>query len=148
MAVQLVAAAGMAIVCLAGRYSDWSNRRLLTLLLGLGCCWMTAFGVATESCTYMLVAPTGAWALMQAKQERRSIVIQALLGGSYALFLLAQMANWFRGGSDFHALGVQPLACLLLLAGLLAAEWHQKETTEKQRHDGKNMAADCRLDAA
>jgi hypothetical protein len=122
LAVQLVTAAGSALVCLAGRFLGWSQRRLLTLLLGLGCCWMTAFGVATESATYMLVAPSAAWAVLEAWTERRTLVLRLLFLGSYGLLLAAQIANWFPGSSHFHALGIQPLATLILFLGLLAAE--------------------------
>jgi hypothetical protein len=120
--LEMATAAGAAVVCLAGRRLGWAQGRLLTLLTGLGCIWMTVFGVATESCTYMLVAPTGAWALMQARFERRNFLVLGLLGVSYGLFLIAQVANWFTWVADFHALGIQPFAGLVLLAGLLAAE--------------------------
>jgi hypothetical protein len=134
--IQLATAAGAAVICLAGNLCHWSETRLLALLTGLSCCWMTVFGVATESCTYMLVAPTGVWALMQARLERRSLVVRGLLAGSFGLFLIAQMANWFKGGADFHALGVQPLAGLLLIGGLLAAEvGGQKSETRSQNSE-------------
>lgn len=120
--LQLGTAAGAALVCLWGRWAGWAQPRLLTLLTGLGCIWMTVFGVATESCTYMLVAPTAAWALMQARLGNRGWLVQALVGVGFGLFLIAQVANWFRGVADFHALGIQPFAGLLLLLGLLAAE--------------------------
>ncbi len=83
---------------------------------------MTVFGVATESCTYMLLAPTCAWGVLQGRLAHRSWLVQGLLGASFGLFLIAQVANWFKGVADFHALGVQPLAGSLVLAGLLAAE--------------------------
>jgi hypothetical protein len=41
---------------------------------------------------------------------------------SYGLFLSAQVAGWFPLGRAFHAQGVQPLAGLILLAGVLAGE--------------------------
>jgi hypothetical protein len=121
-AMQLLAAVGAAALCWFGCRAGWPDRRLLPLLTGLGCVWMTVFGVATESCTYMLTAATGGWALLQAWLEGRGLVVKGLLAGSYGLFLSAQMANWFPGVTRFHALGEQPLAGLLLLAGLLAAE--------------------------
>lgn len=122
MIVQLITGAGAALVCLLGQRWQWSQARVLTLLTGLGGVWMTMFGVATESSTYMLLAPSCAWALVQARVERRSRFVQGVLSVGFALFLIAQIANWFRWVADFHALGVQPIAALLVLVGLLTAE--------------------------
>jgi hypothetical protein len=147
-ALQLLTAAGSAALCWFGHGAGWPARRVLPLLTGLGCVWMTVFGVATESCTYMLVAPTAAWALLQAWLERRGLVVKALLAGSYGLFLSAQIANWFHGGNDFHALGVQPLAGLLLLGGLLAAEVRRPAATANAEDETPKLAkaADGRLE--
>ena len=121
MAIQLVTAAGAALACLAGQRRGWSSRRLLPLLLGLGCCWMTVFGVATESATYILLGPTVAWGLLEAWLGRRWVV-GGLFLSSYGLFVASKMANWFPCSAYVHGLGVQPLAGLILLAGLLSAE--------------------------
>jgi hypothetical protein len=122
LALQLATAGGSALVCLAGQFQGWSQRRFLTLLLGLGCCWMTVFGVATESATYMLVAPTAAWAVLEVCTEKRTWVLRLVFLSSYGLLFAAQIANWFPGSSHFHGLGIQPFATLILLMGLLAAE--------------------------
>jgi hypothetical protein len=122
LAIQLVSAAVAALVCRIGQRRGWPSCRLLTLLLGLGCCWMTVLGVATESATYILVGPTVAWAMVEAWLQRRSLVVRGLVFSSYGLLLAAQLANWFPGSGYVHALGVQPLATLILIAGLLAAE--------------------------
>jgi hypothetical protein len=140
-ALQLLVAAGSAALCWLGCRAGWPARRVLPLLTGLGCVWMTVFGVATESCTYVLVAPTGAWALLQAWLERRGLVVKGLLAGSYGLFLSAQMANWFHGGNDFHGLGVQPLAGLVLLVGLLAAEVRRPATVAQVEPEWQLPAA-------
>src|SRR5262249_51258876 len=71
LVIQLLAAAGVAALCLAGRWVGWPKRRLLTALLLLGTCWMTVFGPATESCTYILLAPALAWALLEAWWQGR-----------------------------------------------------------------------------
>src|SRR5437762_6055385 len=56
--IQLGAAAVSAGVCLAARQAGFEKRALLTLLLALGSCWMTVFGPAAESATYVLLAPS------------------------------------------------------------------------------------------
>jgi len=117
--VQLLAAAGIAAFCLVGRLAFWPRDRLLLLLFALGCCWMTLVGPATESCTYILLAPTLAWALLDAWQTQRSRPALGLFLASYGLFLACQMAVWFPIGRTVHTLGLQPLAGLLLLAGIL-----------------------------
>lgn len=117
--VQLLAAAGCAAACLAAGRAGWERRRLLALATVLGCCWMTAFGSATESATYVLVAPVAAWAAVEA-WGRRAVLVRGLLAGGYGLLALAQLANWFPRGKELQMLGVQPFATLLLAAGLTA----------------------------
>lgn len=138
--VQLATAAGAAFLCLLGQRWQWSQTRLLTLLTGLGCVWMTMFGVATESSTYMLLAPSCAWTLVQARIERRSWLVQGLLGTGFGLFLIAQMANWFRWVADFHALGVQPIAACFVLLGMLAAEMRRPGALEHECEEGITRA--------
>jgi hypothetical protein len=116
--VQLLTAAGCAGACLAARRAGWSRRHLLALVTALGCGWMTAFGSATESATYVLVAPVAAWAVLEAR--RRAWLLRGVLAAGYGLLFLAQAANWFPGGKEVHMLGVQPLGTLLLVAGLAA----------------------------
>jgi hypothetical protein len=116
--LQLLTAAACAAGGLAARRAGWSGRRLLALLTVLACCWMTAFGSATESATYVLVAPLAGWAAVEA-WRRRGAVLRIVLAAGYGLLALAQFANWFPQGKQVHMLGVQPFAALLLTAGLL-----------------------------
>jgi hypothetical protein len=118
--LQLLVAAAVAALCVAARSLGWPQRRLLTLLIALGCCWMTVFGPATESATYILLAPTAAWAVLEAWLERRPLALRGVLMAGYALLVVAQAANWFPHGRSLQALGPQPLAALLLLGGVLA----------------------------
>jgi hypothetical protein len=117
--LQVVAGAVIAVVCLACRRAGWPARRLLPVLFILGCCWMTAFGPATESPTYTLLAPGLAWTLLDAWLEERHILIRATVAVGAALFVAAQVALWFPQGASFGSLGPQPLAALLLFAAVL-----------------------------
>jgi Glycosyltransferase family 87 len=117
--VQLLAGAGVAGVCLLCLRARWPRERLLLTLFSLGCCWMTLVGPATESCTYILLAPTLAWALFEAWQAPRWPFALLLYLASYSLFLLCQLAVWFPIGRAVHTLGLQPLAGVYLLLGLL-----------------------------
>jgi hypothetical protein len=116
--LQILAGGGMALLCWC-YCSRWERGRLLILLTGLGCCWMTVFGPATESCTYILLAPTLAWALVGAWSESFSLMANAWLTMAYAMLVATYMSCWFSGGYRLQAFGLQPLAGLMLLAYLL-----------------------------
>jgi hypothetical protein len=122
--VQVLAGGGMAAVCLACRRRGWPKWRLLTLLTGLGSCWMTVFGPATESCTYILVGPSAAWALVDAWQRSGSVGVRLWLGVAYGLLVATYMSAWFPSDYRLQPLGLQPLAGLMLLAHLLATALH------------------------
>jgi hypothetical protein len=117
--IQMTSGVGALALCLLGRRAGWSRRQVLMATLVLSTCWMTLLGPATESCTYMLLAPALAWAVMSAAAADISRSVRCLVIGSYGLFTLAALAVWFPGGSRWHALGVQPLAALLLLVGVV-----------------------------
>jgi glycosyl transferase family 87 len=135
LAIQFFAAVGIAGLCLARRRGERPHRQFLIAVLGLGCCWMTVLGPATESCTYMLLAPALAWAVIETcawdnrptcpwtsgplvPRGARGVVL-----ASYGLFLVSQVMLWFPWGSRFNNLGSQPVAGLLLFGYLLAAAW-------------------------
>ena len=124
--LQLLTAAGIAASCLWGRLRGWEQRRLLTTLFSLACCWMTLFGPATESSTYILLAPPLAWMVLQAWLRPAPWPLRAGLAASFGLFTVTQAAVWFPGGAQqAHALGLHPLAGFLLLiclAGMVVQE--------------------------
>jgi hypothetical protein len=114
MAIQLLAAAGIAVITVLGRLL-WPQRLVLTTMLALACCWMTVLGSATESSTYILLAPSLAWSLLYAFRNPHRIWFRIGLCASQALFLLAQVAAWFPHGSELHSFGIHPLAALLFM---------------------------------
>jgi hypothetical protein len=125
--IQLVVAAVIGTICLRGKLIGWRRERLLATVLGLGCCWMTVFGPTTESSTYILLAPTLACSLLEARSSERLGACRVLLTASYALFTVIEMAVWFPFGRQFHTLGVHAAAGLLLmiaLAGMALAKNH------------------------
>jgi hypothetical protein len=71
VAIQLIAAAAAAGLCLLARYEGWPQARLLNLALGLGGTWMTVFGVAAESSTYILLAPSLVMLLVEVWSKHR-----------------------------------------------------------------------------
>jgi hypothetical protein len=120
-ALQAVGAAVTAGAILAARRAAWPQARLLPLVIGLGCCWMTALGPATESATYVLLAPTAALLLLSGKAERHPIGLRVVWLTAYALLIASQAVTLLPGGwvRRVLALGPQPLAALLLLGGQL-----------------------------
>jgi hypothetical protein len=123
-AAEVAAGVAFAGLCLAARRSGRPERRRLTLALGLACVWMTVLGPATESPTYLLLAPCVAWGVLAGWAEPARPVVRLLMLASYALFLSVQVAG--LSGTLFYAyrtLGPQPLAGLLYLVALLWHEW-------------------------
>jgi hypothetical protein len=117
---QMLSAAGIAAGCLWCRLRGWGQRRFLTVLFSLACCWMTLFGPATESSTYMLLAPTLAWTVLQAWLRPAPWWVRTAVTASFGLFTITQAAVWFPGGAQqARALGLHPLAGVLLLVGLV-----------------------------
>jgi hypothetical protein len=123
LALQLLVAGIIASVCLVNRARTGSPRAFLTTALVLGCCWMTVFGPATESSTYMLLAPALAWAVLgsSSREPRAIAAFPGLVAIVFALFLTSQVMLWFPGGVWLQNLGTQPLAGLLLFGCLMTA---------------------------
>lgn len=117
--IQLLLGGGIALLGLAGRRSLWPQHRLLTRAFSLGCCWMVLCGPATESCTYILLAPTLAWAVIEATLDRRPLWSRLLPWCSFVLFGLSQITSWFPENARMLLLGILPIAGVVLLVGLL-----------------------------
>ncbi|MFL5243240.1 MAG: glycosyltransferase family 87 protein [Gemmataceae bacterium] len=118
VAIQLLAAASVALLCLFLRLRDWPPRRLLTALLGLSACWMTVCGPATESSTYCLLAPSLAWAVLEAFEPDGGKTVRGMLLTSYGLLVASQLIGISPWVTQFHSLGPQPLGGLLFFGAL------------------------------
>jgi hypothetical protein len=137
--------------CFIGLLCLWMARRavaqgeLINRVVGLGCCWMTAFGPATESPTYILLSAPLAWLLVESwcgvlpKWTRLTTTAAAIL------FFGTVIAVALPIGRAVLARGPQPAAALLLLATLVvlclntpAREAHQPgfapSSTDRRRH--------------
>jgi hypothetical protein len=119
--LELSTAAGIALLCLIGRLRQLPIPMLLAFTLSLACCWMTVLGPATESATYILLAPALAWGLILAENSRQKFNLQRLsYGVVFALFLTSQLAINIKGGKYFRDhLQPLPLAGSLLLLIIL-----------------------------
>ncbi len=120
----MLQAAGAAVTAgalLRARRAGLARRPSLALLLGLGCCWMTALGPATESSTYVLLGPTAAGLLLSGRAEGHPLGLRMLWAVGYGLLVASQAVSalpW-GWGRAVQSLGPQPLAALLLFGGLL-----------------------------
>jgi hypothetical protein len=117
--IQLVLAGGIGGLCLAGRWAGWPQHRLLTMLFSLGGCWMVLCGPATESCTYIMLAPILAWAALEALMDDLPLWSRLIPWCSFMLFGLSQITSWFPENVRMMLLGILPLAGIVLFAGLL-----------------------------
>lgn len=112
--LQMLAGAGAAAICVAGRVLKWSEQRLLTCVFSLGTCWMLLFGPATEDATYAMIAPALAFALVEAFHQSTPWWMRILLCASFALLLFGLILNSFFGLKKTPALmSVQPFGALL-----------------------------------
>jgi hypothetical protein len=118
-AIQVLSGAACAGVCVAGRWRGWEPARVLTVAFVLGTCWMTLCGPATESNTYVLLAPALGWALLAARAENWPPPERWLPAASAGLLLAGVLAGLTLWTVRVHSLGVQPLAALLLFAAYL-----------------------------
>lgn len=95
LVLQMLAGAAVAAVCFFGQWKGWAKDRLFIALLSLVTCWMLLFGPATESATYILLAPVISLAAVAAfsgpfPKWMRAMVVAALVvligGGAFIAF--------------------------------------------------------------
>jgi len=118
--IQLAAGAAIGVVAVVGKIRHWPIQSLIAWIFSLSCCWMTLFGPATESATYVLIAPATAWIVCELLIRGCGAIETAWVAVIYGLQLLARMASWF-GGMKRFGVYASPLAlsALLLAAYLL-----------------------------
>jgi hypothetical protein len=124
--LQLSTAAVIAILCLIARYRKMPTNLLLAFTLSLACCWMTALGPATESATYILLAPAVAWGLVLNFANDKAPLMRIAYCVIFLLFVISQLALNIHGGKNFRdRLQPLPLAGTLLLLTVMVetATW-------------------------
>jgi hypothetical protein len=118
--IQILTGALIAVFAVIGRLQSWAAPRLLGWVLSLSCCWMLLLGPATESSTYVLIAPATVWVAAELLARDRQKLEIVWVAAIYSLQLLAGVAGWF-GGMKRFGIYTSPLAlaALLLAAYLL-----------------------------
>lgn len=140
-AIQLATAALCAVMCLAARRVGVSKTGQRTAALMLGSCWMTVCGPATESASFVQIAPALAWALLAAHRERWPVTIRWLPVASTVLFVISVLAGVTPRTKEIHALGLQPLATLLLFIAYLAIAVRRPLLAYNAADDEPSLAA-------
>ena len=143
--IQLVAAGLVGAICLAGRWlSGWKPAETANAAFHLGVCWMTLCGPATEAATYILVAPTLAWAVLQSWHRACSVWTQGLLLASAAVFWAALLGCLSNHTAVWTACGFHPLGALLLfiaLGGVYARRLSAPEPVVREEPASRARAA-------
>jgi len=115
--VQLGSAGALALFCAGQTLRGWAKNRVLIGLFCLVSIWMTLCGPATESYTYLILAPAIVLALVQAFDGHQPAPLRILVFAAYILQLLAvTRASFLPHFKPFWALSVLPFSALLFLA--------------------------------
>jgi hypothetical protein len=114
--IQLGTAGALACWCAVQTWRGWAKKRVLTGLFCLVSIWMTLCGPATESYTYLILAPAIILALVQAFDTPQPGRLRALVATAFALQLLAAgRASFLPHFKPFWALAVLPFSGLVFL---------------------------------
>jgi Glycosyltransferase family 87 len=113
---QLLSGGAIALYCEVGVWKQWPREQILVGLFSLVCIWMTLCGPATESLTYVLLAPAVVLALVEAgaRFSARPRWLRAGLVCTYALLVLAvARASFLPSQKGLWVLAVQPVAAVV-----------------------------------
>jgi hypothetical protein len=112
--IQLLGAAAVGGICFGARKLDRAT--VLRAMYSLVVCWILLLGPATESSTYVLLAPALASELIETWSVPGPRAYKGALIAVCCLLAIGAMAVWFPFSAKIHALGEQPLAVLVFLA--------------------------------
>ncbi|HEV8061822.1 MAG TPA: glycosyltransferase family 87 protein [Gemmataceae bacterium] len=112
--IQGLGAAGAAAMCVWGKRAGMNVRQLTMLSLGLASFWMMLLGPATESSTYLILAPTMAWIVFDAWNVRHSRYEMLAIAASLVCFCGAHIGVWFPQEVRRGFIILQPTGTLLL----------------------------------
>jgi glycosyl transferase family 87 len=136
IAMQVLAGAAAAAVCIFGRIERWSEKRLLTCVFALGSCWMLLFGPSTEAATYVMLAPPLVLAMVDAFYQPRSSAMRILVCISFAVLLLGLgMSSFLSLKKGVYNMSVQPLGAVIF--AVYAVTWTLMSSPWDQRAPGK-----------
>ena len=127
----LIGVAGGAVVfllCLYAKRQYRDPRQVFTRAFLWFSLWVVLCGPATESCTYVVAAPTIAWALVEAWRRGRPAYERAVLVASLLMMgpaVTDMFGKLIRNFANEH--GSQPVGALFLLAWLAVETFQVSE---------------------
>jgi hypothetical protein len=129
----LVAGSAVLALCVYEAWRSSDGRQLLTRVFLLFASWVVLFGPATETCTYVMVAPAIAWSVIDAYRRPTSRLAQGLLIAS--LIMMGPLVTDAFGGAIRNFAGThgsQPIGALLYLAYLLGSTRRSSVSTAQE----------------
>lgn len=126
--MQFAGGAVVAGVCWRRQRAGWPTPALLTGALALTTTWMMLLGPATESSSFILLAPSFGWSVLAALLTPLAGGRRLLLWGSVVCFVLAIVLGGFLATVAIHWLGVHVWGSLLYAAYLLTEPRQQADS--------------------
>jgi len=120
LALQVLAGLFILGCCFIHSCHELALRPRLTMMFSLFTAWAILFGPATETCTYVVIGPAIAWALVEAFGQPAGWLARILL--AISLFLMGPIPTDLFGATvrNFaNEHGSQPIGAILLLAHLV-----------------------------
>jgi hypothetical protein len=120
--IELAGGFAIALTCLFAQYRKMPEALWLGFTFSLACCWMVVLGPATESATYILLAPTLAFGLVMSMADPKARISRLAYGIVFGLFIASQLAINVKTSGKFFRDHLQPLplAGTILLVVVLA----------------------------
>lgn len=134
--LQILGGAAIAGLCFFGRMKNWATDRLLMLAFTLVSCWMLLLGPATESATYILLAPAVSFAAIESFSRSFPIWMRTLVTLSAAILIGgAAYVSWFGAKRDLWSMSVQQIGTLIFVIFALAwafkgSLWREAESQQ------------------
>ncbi|MEO6785435.1 MAG: glycosyltransferase family 87 protein [Chthoniobacteraceae bacterium] len=138
--IQILGGGVIAALCFVGRLKKWGNDRLLTLIFTLVCCWMLLLGPATESSTYILLAPAVSLAAVEAFSRPFPQWMRALITTVLTILIGGAAFIAFAGRRrDLWSMSVQQTGTVLFVVFALA--WVFKDSLWRESDSRETGAA-------
>ncbi len=117
MAFQALSGAAIAVLAVLGRFRwRWPEERVLMAIFSPVSTWMLLCGPATESATYVMLAPAVVFALVESLESRFPPWMRGIIISAYVVLLLGLGINSFLGlKKSIYVMSVQPVGALLFV---------------------------------
>jgi hypothetical protein len=116
--IELGSGAIIALILLLHQRRGMPRQSLLNAAFGLCCAWMMALGPATETTTYIMIAPVAAAAMLLAYVLPQPLWARMFVTVAFVILAGAQLQLLVNIDRPLHRVAAQPLAVLLLMVPL------------------------------